>query len=229
MQKIAVVTGANRGIGFEMCRQLAHLGIKVILTARNEEKGRIAAEKLRDDGLDVVFHSLDVTNEGSIRSLAEWIEETFRRLDILINNAGILLDRGYTTLQADIDKVRETMETNVYGPLRLCKALVPIMLKNDFGRIVNVSSGAGAFSKMRTGQPGYSISKTAINTLTKLLANELAGTNVTVNSMAPGSVLTDMNPNGKRSVEEGADTAVWLATEITETGKFFGDRTEIEW
>ena len=90
MQKIAVVTGANRGIGFEICRQLAHLGIKVILTARNEEKGRIAAEKLRDDGLDVVFHSLDVTNEGSIRSLAEWIEETFGRLEILINNAGIL-------------------------------------------------------------------------------------------------------------------------------------------
>ena len=229
MKKIAVVTGANRGIGFEICRQLAHRGIKVILTARNEEKGSIAAEKLRDDGLDVVFHSLDITHEGSIRSLADWIEETFGRLDILINNAGILLDRGYTTLQADIDKVRETMETNVYGPLRLCKVLVPIMLKNDFGRIVNMSSGAGAFSTMRTGQPGYVISKTAINTLTRLLANELADTNVTVNSMAPGEVLTDMNPNGKRSVEEGADTAVWLATEITETGKFFRDRTEIEW
>lgn len=234
--KIAVVTGANRGIGFEICRQLAHLGIKVILTARNEEKGRIAAEKLRDDGLDVVFHSLDVTNKGSIRSFAEWIEETFGRVDILINNAGILLDRGSTTLQADIDKIRETMETNVYGPLRLCQALVPIMLKNDFGRIVNVSSGAGAFSKMRTGQrpidrlkPGYNISKTALNALTKLLANELADTNITVNSMAPGPVLTDMNPNGKRSVTEGADTAVWLATEITETGKFFQDRTEIEW
>jgi NAD(P)-dependent dehydrogenase (short-subunit alcohol dehydrogenase family) len=140
MQKIAVVTGANRGIGFEIYRQLAHRGIKVILTARNEEKGSIAAEKLRDDGLDVVFHLLDVTNEGSIRSLADWIEETFGRLDILINNAGILLDRGYMTLQADIDKVRETMETNVYGPLLLCIALVPIMLKNDFGRIVNVSS-----------------------------------------------------------------------------------------
>jgi len=229
MQKVAIVTGANRGIGFEICRQLAHLGIKVVLTARDEEKGKVAIRKLKTDGLDVVFYTLDVTMEESIHRLAVWVEQTFNRVDILINNAGILVDRGYTTLQADIDKIRETMETNVYGPLRLCKVLVPIMRKNNFGRIVNVSSGAGAFSRIRTGQPGYSISKTALNGVTKLLANELVGANIAVNSMAPGPVLTDMNPHGERSVEEGADTAVWLATESTETGKFFNDRMEIDW
>jgi len=141
MQKIAVVTGANRGIGFEICRQLAHLGIKVVLTARDEEKGREAARTLQNEGLDVVFYLLDVTKEESIQRLAEWVEQTFSKVDILVNNAGIIVDRGCTALQADIGKIKETMETNVYGPLQLCKSLVPIMRKNDFGRIVNVSSG----------------------------------------------------------------------------------------
>jgi len=229
MQKIAVVTGANRGIGFEICRQLAHLGMKVVLTARDEKKGKEAAQKLQNEGLDVVFYPLDVTKEQSIQGLAEWIEQTFNKLDVIVNNAGILVDRGYTALQADINKIKETMETNAYGPLQLCKALVPIMRKNNFGRIVNVSSGAGALSRITTGQPGYCISKTALNVVTKLLANELVGTNITVNSMAPGPIRTDMNPRGERSVEEGADTAVWLATECTTTGKFFSDRKEIDW
>ncbi len=120
-------------------------------------------------------------------------------------------------------------ENNVYGPLRLCKALVPIMRRNNFGRIVNMSSVAGAFNRMTTGQPGYNISKTALNVVTKLLGNELLGTNITVNSMNPGGVCTDMNPSGQRSVKEGADTAVWLATESTANGKFFSDRKEIDW
>ena len=229
MQRIAVVTGANRGIGFEICRQLAHLGTKVVLTARDEEKGREATRKLQNEGLDVVFYLLDVTKEGSIQRLAEWLEQTFTRVDILVNNAGIFVDRHYMALRPDIDKIKETMETNVYGPLRLCKALVPIMHKNNFGRIVNVSSGAGAFSRILTGEPGYRVSKAALNMVTKLLANELLGTNITVNSMAPGGTRTDMNPRGKRSVEEAADTTVWLATESAATGKFFHDRKEIDW
>ncbi len=229
MQKIAVVTGANRGIGFEICWQLARLGMKVILTARDEEKGREAARRLQNEGLDVVFYLLDVTKEESIQRLAEWLEQTFARVDILVNNAGIFVDRNYTALQPDIGKIKETMETNVYGPLRVCKALVPIMRKNNFGRIINVSSGAGALSRMTTGEPGYRISKIALNVVTKLVANELLGTNITVNSMAPGGVRTDMNPRGERSVEQGADTAVWLATECTTTGKFFSDRKGIDW
>lgn len=228
MQKIAVVTGANRGIGFGICRQLAHLGVKVVLTARNEEKGREAAWKLQNEGLDVVFYPLDVTREESVQRLAEWLEQTFARVDILVNNAGIGIE-DCTVLQADMGKIKETMETNTYGPLRLCKAVVPIMRKNNFGRIVNVSSGAGALSGMMTGPPGYCISKAALNVVTKLLSNELLDTNITVNSMCPGGVHTDMNPFGERSLEEGADTAVWLATECTTTRKFFRDRKEIDW
>jgi len=229
MQKIAIVTGGNRGIGFEICRQLARKGIKVILTARDEGKGKDAVRTLQNEGLDVIFYSLDVIDEQSIKTLAEWVEQTFNRVDILINNAAINIDEEYTALQADIDKIKETMETNVYGPLRLCQALVPIMRKNNFGRIVNVSSGAGALNEMTTGSPGYRISKTALNVITKLLGNELLATNITVNSLCPGRVRTDMNPKGERSVEQGADTAIWLADENVETGKFFRDRKEIPW
>ena len=229
MQKIAIVTGGNRGIGFEICRQLARMGIKVILTARDESKGKDAVRKLQYEGLDVVFYSLDITDEQSIKRLAGWVERTFNRIDILINNAAINIDEDCTALKADINKIKETMETNVYGPLRLCQALVPIMRKNNFGRIVNVSSGAGALNEMTTGSPGYRISKTALNVITKLLGNELVATNITVNSLCPGRIRTDMNPNGERSVEQGADTAIWLADENLETGKFFRDRKEIPW
>lgn len=229
MQKIAIVTGGNRGIGFEICRQLARMGIKVILTARDEGKGKDAVRKLQYEGLDVVFYSLDITDEQSIKRLAGWVEQTFNRIDILINNAAINIDEDCTALKADINKIKETMETNVYGPLRLCQALLPIMRKNNFGRIVNVSSGAGALNEMTTGSPGYRISKTALNVITKLLGNELVATNITVNSLCPGRVRTDMNPNGERSVEQGADTAIWLADENLETGKFFRDRKEIPW
>jgi NAD(P)-dependent dehydrogenase (short-subunit alcohol dehydrogenase family) len=229
MQKIAIVTGGNRGIGFEICRQLARMGIKVILTARDESKGKDAVRKLQYEGLDVVFYSLDITDEQSIKRLAGWVEQTFNRIDILINNAAINIDEDCTALKADINKIKETMETNVYGPLRLCQALLPIMRKNNFGRIVNVSSGAGALNEMTTGSPGYRISKTALNVITKLLGNELVATNITVNSLCPGRIRTDMNPNGERSVEQGADTAIWLADENVETGKFFRDRKEIPW
>jgi NAD(P)-dependent dehydrogenase (short-subunit alcohol dehydrogenase family) len=177
----------------------------------------------------VVFYSLDITDEQSIKRLAGWVEQTFNRIDILINNAAINIDEDCTALKADINKIKETMETNVYGPLRLCQALLPIMRKNNFGRIVNVSSGAGALNEMTTGSPGYRISKTALNVITKLLGNELVATNITVNSLCPGRVRTDMNPNGERSVEQGADTAIWLADENLETGKFFRDRKEIPW
>jgi len=231
MDQIAVVTGANRGIGLEICRQMARKGVKVILTARNDEKGKKAEEKLQNEGLDVVFHQMDVTDEESIQQAANYVMENFGRLNILINNAGIGVDRDNSGLNTNLDKTREILETNTFGPLRVCRVFIPIMLKSGPGRIINISSGMGALSDMGSGATGYRISKTALNTVTRILASELEDTNISVNSMAPGWVRTDMGgPTATRSVEEGADTAVWLATaENLPTGKFFQDREEIKW
>ena len=162
-KRVAIVTGANRGIGLEICRQLARRGgIRVMLTARNETRGMAAAGQLRAEGLEVDFHDLDVTSEKSIRTIAGWLETTCKRCDILINNAGILADpRGSRFLDSRPATYRQTLETNVFGPLLLSQALVPLMKKNGYGRIVNVSSAQGQLSDMGVGTPAYRISKTA--------------------------------------------------------------------
>ncbi len=231
MDKIAVVTGANKGIGFEICRQLARKEVKVILTARNEEKGNKAKEKLQNEGLDVVFCQMDVTSEESVQRAADYVMGNFGKLDILINNAGIGGDHDNLVLQVNIDRIKEILDTNTFGPLRVCKAFTPIMRKNNHGRIVNISSNMGALSNMGSGATGYRISKAALNAVTRIVASELKDTNIVVNSMAPGWVRTDMGgPTASRSVEEGADTAVWLAvTDNLPTGRFFQDRKEIKW
>ncbi len=229
--RIALVTGANKGIGLEICRQLAKERVKVILTARNQQKGKEAAELLQEEGLNVFFHRLDVTEVESIEETARYIESKFGKLDILINNAGIRVDLSDTGLNADIGKIRQTMETNTYGPLCVCQILIPIMRKNNFGRIVNISSDMGVLSEMGSGSVGYRISKTALNAVTRILASELKDTNILVNSMSPGWVRTDMGGSTATcSIEEGADTAVWLATtDNLPTGRFFRDRKEMEW
>ena len=231
MDKIAVVTGANKGIGFEICRQLARTEVKVILTARNQEKGNKAKEKLQNEGLDVVFCQMDVTSEESVQRAADYVMGNFGKLDILINNAGIGGDHDNLVLQVNIDRIKEILDTNTFGPLRVCKAFTPIMRKNNHGRIVNISSNMGALSNMGSGATGYRISKAALNAVTRIVASELKDTNIVVNSMAPGWVRTDMGgPTASRSVEEGADTAVWLAvTDNLPTGRFFQDRKEIKW
>jgi NAD(P)-dependent dehydrogenase (short-subunit alcohol dehydrogenase family) len=231
-RKIAVVTGANRGIGFEISRQLAQRGIYVILTSRDEAKGRAACQRLEGEGLDVAYHQLDVTDPASVRRLGDFVRDSYGRLDVLVNNAGILIDEQNSPLNVDLDVVRRTMETNVYGPLSLCQALLPLMERHDYGRIVNVSSGMGQLSDMGGGYLAYRMSKTALNALTRILAAELQGTEVLVNSMCPGWVRTDMGgPSASRSVEEGADTAVWLATLPGggPQGGFFRDRQPIPW
>jgi NAD(P)-dependent dehydrogenase (short-subunit alcohol dehydrogenase family) len=231
-QRVAVVTGANRGIGFEICRQLAQQGSHVILTSRDEAKGMAAWQKLADEGLDVRYHQLDVTDAESIRRLADFIGQEYGQLDILVNNAGIAIDGGTSALKTDLKTVRKTMETNVYGPLRLCQALVPLMRRHKYGRIVNVSSGMGQLSSMRGSAPSYRISKAALNAVTCILAADLKKTNTLVNSMCPGHVKTDMGgSSAPRSVEEGADTAVWLATlpDDGPTGGFFRNRKPIPW
>jgi len=234
MERVSVVTGANRGIGLEIARQLAKLGNRVILGARNTAQGEVAARMISSNGAKVFPVELDVTNEATIEKLVHKISSDVGRLDILVNNAGILIDESDLPSETKPKTVRATLETNLLGPWRLCQALIPLMKRNNYGRIVNLSSGAGALSEMSGSlyAPAYSISKTALNALTIMLASELRGSNILVNASCPGWVRTDMGgTSAPRSVEEGADTAVWLATlpENGPTGGFFRDRTKIEW
>lgn len=232
VKRLAVVTGGNRGIGLEICRQLAGLDIQVVLTARSNEKGNLAVEKLREEGLSVLSHQLDVTNQNSVRKLVKYLADEHGRLDILVNNAGIYIDRGMRVTELDLALVRQTMETNFYGPLRLCQMLVPLMERHRYGRIVNISSQLGSLKNMGGYSLAYKTSKTALNTLTRVLASEQQGTNVLVNTVNPGWVKTDMGgSHAPRSLAEGAETAVWLATlpDDGPTGGFFLDKRPYDW
>ncbi|MDH3315726.1 MAG: SDR family oxidoreductase [Gammaproteobacteria bacterium] len=234
-KKTALVTGANRGIGLETCRQLGRKGLHVILTCRKAEAGKKVADKLKSEGMDVEFRQLDVTDAESIDACAKSVDMDFGRLDVLVNNAGIMLDSsktGASIFQADPKLIRDSFETNALGPLMVAKALVPLMRKNDYGRIVNLSSGMGQLSGMDGGYPGYRISKTALNAVTVILSREIEGTKIKVNSVCPGWVRTDMgSEKAPRSLEEGADTVVWLATlpDDGPSGGFFRDRKPISW
>lgn len=231
-KRVAAVTGGNRGIGLEACRQLAQQDIRVILTARQIAGGKAAAQKLADQGLDVIFHQLDVTDPVSVDNFVKFINIEIGRLDILVNNAGIFIDKGDKAVSVDLEKVYDTMETNFFGVFRTCQKLIPIMQKQKYGRIVNVSSRMGQLSDMGGSNAAYRISKTALNALTCVLADEVHSQNILVNTMSPGWVRTDMGgPSAHRSVKEGADTITWLATlpDDGPTGRFFADRKEIPW
>ena len=234
---VALVTGANRGIGFEIARQLGAKGNHVILGSRDLKGGELAAKKLASMKIKVTPVQLDVTDQEHVDELTRRIESELGRLDILVNNAGIAIDRDKAASSFDLELVRTTIETNLLGPWRLCKAFIPLMQRNRYGRIVNVSSGAGSFpggmarpSGYRS--PAYSLSKTSLNALTLMLASELQGINILVNAVCPGHTRTDMGgPSAPRSVEEGADTAVWLATlpDDGPTGGVFLDRKRTDW
>jgi NAD(P)-dependent dehydrogenase (short-subunit alcohol dehydrogenase family) len=230
-QRIAIVTGANRGIGLEVCRQLAQQGYQVVLTSRNEAKGQAAAAALRQTGANIVYHPLDVTSQVSVQQLQTFVVNELGHVDALINNAAVYLDEGRNVLDVEMDIFHTTLETNTYGPLMLCQALVPLMVKQGYGRVVNVSSGSGQLASMGGDTPAYCLSKIALNALTIMVANTVKGKNILVNAVCPGWVRTDMSPNGTRSVEEGADTIVWLATLPNggPSGGFFRDRKPIPW
>jgi len=228
---IVVVTGGNRGIGFEVCRQLAGRGAQVILTARKAEAGRAAVKKLSAQNLGAQFHPLDVTAPKSIAALKDFLERTHGRLDVLVNNAGIIAKGDESGLNVDIATIRTTLETNTLAPLRLSQALAPLLRCGKSPRIVNISSGMGALSEMEGDHAAYRISKTALNAVTTILAAELQGV-VAVNSASPGWVKTDMGgPNADREVAEGAATPVWLALDAPQrlTGKFLHDRKVVPW
>jgi NAD(P)-dependent dehydrogenase (short-subunit alcohol dehydrogenase family) len=230
-KKIVLVTGANRGIGFETCRQLGQLGFTVLLSARDSRKGEVATKQLIDNGLEVIFYQLDLSNKSHIQHRAKLIKQQFGHLDVLVNNAAILYDTWQSTINADLDVVNEALMTNLYGPWLLCQALIPMMKRNGYGRIVNVSSGAGSLHYMEGGTPAYSISKVALNALTRKLAAELKGAGILVNSVDPGWVATDMGGHGGRPVEEGAKGIVWAATlpDNGPSGGFFYDGKPEPW
>jgi NAD(P)-dependent dehydrogenase (short-subunit alcohol dehydrogenase family) len=233
--RVALVTGANRGIGREVVRQFAARGLVAVVGARDKTKGEAAAAALAGGGAAPPVVALDVADAESIRLAVAEVEGRFGRLDVLVNNAGILVDgpsSGYQVLTVPIRTVEDTFAVNTLGPLRLIQAAAPLMRKNRYGRIVNLSSGLGQLAEMDGGWPAYRISKAALNVLTRVAAAELAADGIKVNSACPGWVQTDMGgPSATSTVEEGADTAVWLATlpDSGPTGGFFRDRRRIPW
>jgi len=267
--KSVLVTGGNRGIGLEICRQLHARGYQVIMGSRDIESGHEAAARL---GINVSVQQLDVTDPGSVQNAFEHVERAYGSLDVLINNAGLgstffsnqrpfvsgissflktklpggrqlinilkpVLRRTPITQKipgpSDIalSEVRLLMETNFYGPWNMIQSFLPLLRKSPGGRIINMSSGMGEFASLAGNYPAYRLSKASLNSLTIMLAKELEDEGIRINAMCPGWVRTDMGgPDAPRSVEEGADTAVWLATEEeTPTGKFFRDRMIIDW
>jgi NAD(P)-dependent dehydrogenase (short-subunit alcohol dehydrogenase family) len=228
---VAIVTGANRGIGLEVVQQLARQGMQVILGSRDHGKGEAAAHRLISDGLAVLPYQLDVTDQRSIDRLARDIIRRFDRLDILVNNAAILYDTWQQVTNADLETVHQALETNLFGAWRMCQAFLPLLHKSQAARIVNVSSEAGSLAQIGGGTPAYSMSKVGLNALTLMLAAELKGSHILVNAVSPGWVATDMGGAGGRPLAEGAAGIVWAATLPAHgpTGGFFDDEQPIPW
>ena len=224
--RVALVTGANRGIGREVVRQLLGHGFRTILTARDEERGRAAAGELGAD-----FVRLDVADDASVDRCFRTVDERHGRLDVLINNAAIDYDTWQRGVDADLAVVHDAFETNLFGAWRCCRRAIPLMQRNAWGRIVNVSSEGGSLTSMGGGTPAYSTSKAALNALTRVLAAELSGSGILVNAVCPGWIATDMGGPGGRSVEVGAARVLWavLLADDGPTGGFFRDGVPLPW
>ena len=237
-RRVAVVTGGNRGMGLETCRQLGRLGYRVILTSRDRAAGEAAAAGLRaKEGVDVEAVRLDLTRADDIAALHEHVRRRLGRVDALVNNAGIYVEtagpavsKRISVFDARLDVVRAIIETNLLGPLALSQGIVALMRERGYGRVVNVTSAMGQLAEMGDGAPGYRIAGVGINALTRIFSRELEGTNVLVNSVDPGWVRT-RSPEATRSIEEGVQTTIWLATlpDSGPSGQFFRDRRPIAW
>lgn len=234
-RRVALVTGGNRGIGLEVARLLMRQNIHVIVGARDADKGRKAAASLTENGVTADGIAIDVTDAASREHALAEIAQRFGAIDILVNNAAVLLEPGgfrssFFDLSADI--MRDTFETNVIAPAQLMRAVIPGMRTRGYGRVVNVSSIAGQLANMRSGYPAYRMSKSAMNALTRSVAAEVGVGNVKINSACPGWCRTGMGgTEADRSAEEGADTIAWLATLPVDgpTGQFFQDRKQMAW
>lgn len=233
-QKIALITGANRGIGLEIARQLGRLGMIVVVGSRNAERGKVAGDLLRSQDIDAQVVELDVTRQDTIDAAAQEIERKFGRLDVLVNNAGVLLDR-VSPAQIELAVLRSTYETNVFGAFAVTKAMLSLLKRSDAPRVVNISSGAGSLAKapnLKFRMLAYNSSKAALNSITALLAQEFKDTKIKINAADPGSVATDINNyRGTKTVEQGAKSAVHLATlpDDGPTGGFFDENGTVPW
>jgi NAD(P)-dependent dehydrogenase (short-subunit alcohol dehydrogenase family) len=238
---IALISGANKGIGYEIARGLGEKKITVLVGARDEARGQAAVTKLKAEGADARYVKLDVTDDATIRGAAEWIEKEFGRLDILVNNAGIGEWGGRAKPSStELAKVREVYETNLFGPIAMTQAMLPLLQKSKHGRIVNVSSSLGSLTLAT--QPdspvaqmsilGYNTSKTALNSMTVQFANELKDTPIKVNAICPGYCATDLNGHsGPRTAAQGAVVAIQYATigDDGPTGGYFSDEGRMPW
>jgi NAD(P)-dependent dehydrogenase (short-subunit alcohol dehydrogenase family) len=228
---VALVTGANRGIGLEVCRQLADRGLTVVLGSRDADKGDRAVAGLGVGKGTVLPCQLDVTDPDSIERNRARVTADFGRLDVLVNNAAILYDTWQHAVDADLAQVREALETNLFGAWSMVRAFLPLLRRSRHARVVNVSSEAGSLSTMGGGTPAYSLSKAALNALTRMLAAELRTERILVNAVCPGWVATDMGGKGGRPVAEGAASVVWAAMlpDDGPTGGFFRDGRPLAW
>ena len=227
MTTVSLVTGANRGIGREVCRQLAGKGHAVLLTARDAEAAAAAAGRI----VDAVPLRLDVADPASVAEAAATVADRYGKLDVLVNNAAITYDTWQRAITADLGVVRQVAETNLYGPWLIVERFLPLLRNSDHPRIVNVSSDPASLTSMGGGTPAYTVSKAALNALTRMLAAELRAERILVNAVCPGWVATDMGGPGGRPVAEGAASVVWAAIlpDTGPTGGFFRDGHPIPW
>ena len=228
---VAVVTGANRGIGREVVRRLAAEGWVAVLGARDPARGAAAATELGGKRAGVVACALDVVSEESVAAAAAWVEAELGRCDALVNNAAIDYDTDARATTADLARVHRAMETNLFGAWRTALAFLPLLRRSAHPRLVNVSSGGGSLATMGAGTPAYSVSKAALNALTRVLAAELRADRVLVNAVCPGWVATDMGGPGGRPVSQGAESVMWavLLDDDGPAGGFFRDGRPVEW
>lgn len=239
MPDIVLVTGSAHGIGLEVVRQLAEKGMTVVLTARDEAKGEAAARELADEGLEVRFLKLDITDQGSVQAAAEQIEQDYGKLDVLVNNAAAYADWSETASGAELTHSQAVMNTNLFGAWRTVQAFLPLLEKSEHARIVNVSSGAGSHGESQFGLgssptvASYGVSKAALNALTVKFAGELKEQGILVNAVDPGLTATapGMAEMGAQPVPEGAASVVWAATLKKDgpTGGFFRNGEPLPW
>ena len=232
-RRVALVTGANRGIGLEIARQLAARGYHLVVGSRSQDSGEKAAQQLRDVGYSSSAVALDVSDAGSITTGVSAVIRELGRIDVLVNNAGIAIDGpGHRPSDPRQETVRGTLETNLFGAWECARAVLPSMRSAGYGRIVNMSSNMASLTLTESHEsPAYRISKAALNMLTVLLAAEVRREGILVNAASPGYTRTDMSPNATRTVEQGADTPVWLATLPADgpSGGYFYERTRLPW